>query len=106
MTQRLRVVAMQGLLAIPADSWLAITDGVGLIDEGALDLGVSVLTAGFVGRGRLGRCALEGRWVRRGWLGGVSRILIEPCFEFGEALLVVLNQGKDSGLSSSRDLLP
>jgi hypothetical protein len=106
MTQRLRVIAMQQLLTISAGSWLAIMDGVGVIDEGTLDLGVPVLTARFFGRGRLGRCAFEGRGVRRGRLGGVGRILIEPCFEFCEALLVLLNQGKDSRLSSGRDLSP
>jgi hypothetical protein len=106
MTQRLRVVAMQRLLAMAAGRRFSVVDGVGMIDEGTLDLGVSVLTAGFFGRGRLGRCSLDGRWVRRGRLGGVGRILIEPCFELGEALLVVLNQSPDSGLSSGRDLLP
>src|SRR5262249_7923843 len=75
-------------------------------DEGALGLGVPLLTAGIFGRWRLGRCAFEGRWVGRGRLGGVGRILIEPCFQFGEALLVVLNQGQDSRLSSRRDLSP
>ena len=49
MTQRLRVVAMQRLLAMAAGRRLAVVDGVGVIDEGALDLGVSALTARFVG---------------------------------------------------------
>jgi hypothetical protein len=49
MTQWLRVIAMQQLLTISAGSWLALMDGVAVIDEGTLDLGVSVLTAGFVG---------------------------------------------------------
>ena len=31
---------------------------------------------------------------------------IVPIFEFGEALLVVLDQGQDSGLGSRWDLLP
>jgi hypothetical protein len=49
MTQRLRVIAMQRLLAMTADSWLAVVDGVRVTDECALDLGVSLLTARFVG---------------------------------------------------------
>jgi hypothetical protein len=105
MTQRLWVIAMQRFLAISAGRGFALMDGIGVIDEGTLDLEVTVLTAGFFGRGRLGRCAFEGRWVGRGRLGGVGRILIEPCFEFGEALLVLLNQGQDSRLNSRRDLL-
>jgi len=34
------------------------------------------------------------------------RCTVKPGFEFGEALLIVLNQGQDSRLSSGRDLLP
>ena len=49
MTQRARVIAMQRLLAMAAGRWFAIVDVVGVIDEGALDLGVSALTACFVG---------------------------------------------------------
>ena len=49
MTQRLRVVAVQGLLAMAAGRGFAIVDSVGVIDEGTLGLGVSALTAGFVG---------------------------------------------------------
>jgi hypothetical protein len=49
MTQRLRVVAMQRLMAMAALCRFAIVDGVGVIDEDALGLGVSALTAGFVG---------------------------------------------------------
>jgi hypothetical protein len=49
MTQRLRVVAMQRLLAMAAGGRFALVDGVGVIDEDALDLGMSVLTASFVG---------------------------------------------------------
>jgi hypothetical protein len=49
MTQRLRVVAVQRLLAKPAGRRFAIVDSVGVIDEGALGLGVAVLTAGLVG---------------------------------------------------------
>jgi hypothetical protein len=49
MTQRLRVVAVQRLLSITAGSRFAIVDSVGVIDEGALGLGASALTAGFVG---------------------------------------------------------
>jgi hypothetical protein len=61
MTQRLRVIAMQRLLAMAAGRGFAIVDGVGVIDESTLDLGVSVLTAGFFGRGRLGRRSFDGR---------------------------------------------
>jgi hypothetical protein len=39
-------------------------------------------------------------------LEGVGRILVEPGFEFAEALLVVLDQGQESGLSNRWDLLP
>jgi hypothetical protein len=49
MTQRLRIVAVQRLLAMAADRRLAIVDGIGVIDEGALSFGVSALAAGFVG---------------------------------------------------------
>jgi hypothetical protein len=49
MTQRLLVVAMQRLLATAAGRRFAVVDGVGVIDEVALGLGVSALTAGFVG---------------------------------------------------------
>ena len=48
MTQWLRVVAVQGLLAMAADHRFAVVDGVGVIDEGTLDLGVSALAARFV----------------------------------------------------------
>ncbi len=49
MTQRLRVVTVQRLLTMAAGRRLAVVDSVGIIDEGALGLGVSALTAGFVG---------------------------------------------------------
>ena len=49
MTQRFWVIAMQRLLTMAADRRLAIVDGVGVIDERALDLGVPALTTGFVG---------------------------------------------------------
>jgi hypothetical protein len=49
MAERLRVVAMQRLVAMAAGRRFAIVDSVGAIDEGALGLGVSALTAGFVG---------------------------------------------------------
>jgi hypothetical protein len=48
MTQRLRVIAMQRLLAMAAGRRFALVDGVGVIDEGTLDLGVSALAARFV----------------------------------------------------------
>lgn len=87
MTQRLRVIAMQRLLAISADRGFALVDGVGVIDEGTLSLGVSVLTSGLFGRGRLGRCAFEGRWVGGRWFGGVGRVLVETLLEFGDLIL-------------------
>jgi hypothetical protein len=49
MTQWLRVVSVQRFAAVAASREFAIVDGVGVIDEGALGLGVSTLTAGFVG---------------------------------------------------------
>jgi hypothetical protein len=49
MTQRLRVIAVKRLLAMAAGRRFAVVDGVGVIDEGTLGLGVSALTAGFVG---------------------------------------------------------
>ena len=106
MTQRLRVIAMQRLLAITAGRRFAIVDGVGVSDEGALNLGVPLLTARFVAGRRLGRGAFESRRVRRGRLGGVGRILLESGFEVGESSFVSLDQIPDSGLSSGRDLLP
>jgi hypothetical protein len=90
MTQRFRVVAMQGMLAITADRRFAIVEGVGLIDEGTLGLGVSVLTARFFARRRLGRRAFEGRRIGGRWLRGIGGILLEPRFEVSEALLIVL----------------
>jgi hypothetical protein len=58
MTQRFRVIAMQRLLAVTASRRFAVVDGVGVIDEGALCLVVSVLTARFVTGRRFGRGAL------------------------------------------------
>jgi hypothetical protein len=106
MTQRLRVVAKQRLLAMAAGCRFAVVDGVGVIDEGALDLGVPLLTARFVVGRRFGWGAFEGRRIGRRRLGGVGRILLEPGFEIGETLFVVLDEGKNSGLSSRWDLLP
>jgi hypothetical protein len=37
---------------------------------------------------------------------GIGGVLLESRFEIGEALLVVLNQSRDGGLSSQWDLLP
>lgn len=48
MTQRLRIVALQRVLAMPAGAGLTFQHAVGLVVEGALGLGVSVLAAGFV----------------------------------------------------------
>jgi hypothetical protein len=106
MTQRLRVIAMQRLLAMAAGRGFAIVDGVGVIDEGALDLGVTVLPSRFVAGRRLGRGAFEGRRVGRGWFGGIGGVLLESGFEVSEASFVALDQSPDSGLSSRRDLLP
>jgi hypothetical protein len=55
MTQRLRVVAMQRLLAMAAGRRFAFVDDVGVIDEGTLGLGVPLLTARFISGRRLGR---------------------------------------------------
>jgi hypothetical protein len=106
MTQRLRVVAVQRTLTMAADCWFAVVDVVGVIDEGALDLGVPVLTARLVAGRRLGRGAFEGRLVRRGRLGGVGRILLESGFKVSEASFVALDQRSDGSLSCERDLLP
>jgi hypothetical protein len=48
MTQRVRVVAVKRLLARAADRRSALGDGVGVIDAGALGLGVPVLSARLV----------------------------------------------------------
>ena len=106
MTQRLRVVAIQRLLAMAAGCRFAVVDGVRVIDEGALDLGVSLLTARFVVGRRLGWGAFEGRRIGRRRLGGVGRILLETGFQIGKTLFVMLDEGKNSGLSSRWDLLP
>jgi hypothetical protein len=89
-----------------ADRRFAIVDGVGVIDEGTLGLGVPVLTTRFVVGMRFGRRAFEVRRVRGGRFGGVGRILLELGFEVGESSFVALDQSPDSGLSSGRDLLP
>jgi len=80
-------------------------ESVGEIEDGTLDLGVPVLTARFVAGKRLGRGVFEDRWVRRGRLGRVGRILLESGFEVGESSLVALDQIPNGGLSSRRDLL-
>src|SRR5262249_29844639 len=113
MTQRLRVVAVQGLLAMAAGAWFAVVDGVGVIDEGALDLGVSALTACFVVGRRLGWGAFEGGRVGRRRLGGVGGVLVEPLLEishllvkFLKALLVALDKSQDGCLGNGRNLVP
>ena len=106
MAQRLRVVAVQGLLAMAAGRRLAVVDGIGVIDEGTLGLGVPVLTARFVAGRRLGRGAFEVRRIGRGRFGRVGGVLLESGFEVGESSFVSLDQSPDSGLSSRRDLLP
>jgi hypothetical protein len=95
MTQRLRVVAVKRLLAMAADRRFAVVDGVGVIDEGTLDLGVPVLTARFVAGRRLGRGAFEARRVGGGWLGGIGGVLLQSGFEVGEASFVSLDQSAD-----------
>ena len=49
MTQRLRVVSVQRFTAVAIRRGFAVVDGIGVIDEGALGLGVSALGAGLVG---------------------------------------------------------
>jgi hypothetical protein len=85
MTQRVPVVAMQRLLAMAAGRRFAVVDCVGLIDEGALDPDVPMLTAHFVRRRRLGRRTLERRRVGRRRFGGIGGVLLESGFEVGEA---------------------
>jgi hypothetical protein len=97
---------MQRLATVAASQRLAVVDGVGMIGEGTLGLVMPVLTTHFVGRRRLGWRAFEGRRVGGRRLGGVGGVLVEPAFEVGPALLVVLDQSKDSGLSSRWNLLP
>jgi hypothetical protein len=106
MTQRLRVVAMQRLLAMAAGCRFAIVDSVGVIDEGTLCLDVSLLSASFVGRRWLGWRTLEGGRVGGRWFGGIGGVLLELGLEVGQASFVALDQSPDSGLSSGRDLLP
>ena len=113
MTLRLRVIAMQRLLAISAGCGFALVDSVRVIDEGTLGLGVSALTAGFVGRGGLGGRTLEGRRVGRRRLGGVSGVLVEALLEFMDLLLqglqsplILLDEGQDRCLCGRRDLVP
>jgi hypothetical protein len=106
MTQRLRVVAMQRPLTMAAGGRFALVDGVGVIDEGTLDLGVPVLTTRFVGGRRHRRRSLEGGRIGGRWLGGISGVLLESGFKVGEASFVSLDQIPDRGLSSGRDLLP
>jgi hypothetical protein len=113
MTQRLRVIAMQRLLAIAAGRWFAIVDSIGVIDEGALGLGMSGLSTGFLVGRRIGWRAFEGRWVGRRRLGGVGGVLVEPLLECGhlvvkflKALLVPLDKSQDGCLGIGRDLLP
>ena len=105
-SERLGVVAVQRLVAVAAGGGLTFKHTIGRIAEVALGLGMSVLAAGFVGRGRLGRRSLEGGRVGRGRLGGVGGVLVESGFEIGKALLVALDQGQDSSLGSRWDLLP
>src|SRR5262245_64984255 len=85
---------------------LAVVDGVGVIDEGALDLGVPTLTAHIVVGRRLRRRSLDGRRVGGRWFGRIGGVLLESGFEVGEASFVALDQSPYSGLSSGRDLLP
>ena len=100
-------------LGNPTHPGLAVVDGVGVIDEGALDLGVSALTARSVVGRRLGRGAFKGRWIGRGGLGGVGGVLVEPLLEFShllvkllKALLVALDKSQDGCLGVGRDLVP
>jgi hypothetical protein len=106
MTRRLRVIALQGLVAVVAGRGLTFLHAVGRVPEFALNPGMSVLAAAFFGRGRLERCSFEGGGIGRGRPGGVGRILLEAGFKFGEALFVVLDRCPDSGLSSRWDMLP
>jgi hypothetical protein len=113
MTQWLRVVAMQRLLAMAAGRWFAIVDGVGVIDESALDFRVSGLTARFVVGRRLGWGAFEGRRVGGRWLGRVCRIQVEALLEFSDLLLQVLqlplislDEDCDRCPCGRRDLVP
>ena len=104
---------MQRLLAMAAGRRFAVVDGVGVIDEGALDLGVSELTARFVVGRRLGWGAFQGRRVGRGRLGGIGGVLVEALLEFSDlraeflkALLIPLNKSQDGHLGSGRYLIP
>jgi hypothetical protein len=113
MTQRLLVIAVQQLLAMAADCRFAVVDGIGVIDKGTLNLGVPVLIAGFVAGRRLGWGVFEGRWVRRGRLGGVGGVLVEALLEFSDLLLqvlqlplVLLDEGQDRHLCCRRELVP
>jgi hypothetical protein len=113
MTYRSRVVAMQRLLAMAAGRRFAVADGVGVIDEGALGLGVPMLTAHFVGGRQLWGCSFESRRVGRRRLGGVGGVLVESLLEFRhllvkflKALLVPLDKSQDGCLGVGRYLLP
>jgi hypothetical protein len=113
MTQRLRIIAMQRLLAMAAGRGFALVDGVGVIDEGTLGLCVSVLTARFVVGRQLGWGALESRRVGRGRLGGIGGVLVEASLEFIDLILqslqstlILLNEGQDRCPCGGRNLVP
>jgi hypothetical protein len=93
---------MQRLLVMAACRRFAVVDGVRVIDEGALGLGVPMLTARLVAGRRLRWGAFEGRRVGRGRLGGVGGVLVEALLEFShllmkllKALLIALDQRQD-----------
>jgi hypothetical protein len=115
MDQGFGIVTGEFLTASATSGRLAVERLVDLLrwDQGTVSLAMPVLPTAFFATGWGGGLALHPDGVRRGWLGRVGGVELEPVLEIvepvlksGDALLVVLDEEEDRRLKLRRCRLP
>jgi hypothetical protein len=107
-TQRVGIIALKLMTALPAVRRLTLDHVTELVrrNQGANTTKVARLPTSFLAGGRSWRASLYRRGIRRGRLGGVGRVLVNPLLQGGDTLLEGTNQRKHSRLSSRRNRVP
>jgi hypothetical protein len=107
-TQRLRIIALKLMTALPAVRRLTRDHMTELVrrNQGTNTTKVTRLPAPFLAGGRRWRAALDRRRVRRGRLGGVGRVLVEAFLQGSDPQLQGAHQGEHSRLRGWRNRVP
>ncbi len=108
MSDRLGVIAVQRLAAGPALGRLALEDLPELLrrDQGSGLMTMAGLTAPLLPQGGNRWSPLDRRGIRRGGLGGVGGVLVDPLLQLGDPLFEGLHHRSDRCLCFRRERIP